>query len=316
MISTDRLATFTLVTGPRGACKTLLATSFQVRVLLKAYYLKQLYGKELKVWSNYPVGFWHKSVIDGSNVYLQPSPLNMEALYTMDDDFCNGFSFIDEIDQWYDRQEWAETTQKLMNKAMTQIRKKKMSIIGTIQNMAWLNSRGQFQADIQITCREAAFSPFGRKMGLDLGECSFLNFRDLSGIMTGYRYDESWQTFNKLFWGKRFWNLYDTNFAYNPITTKIKYKLKLPTKVIEVGQDTTDSIGELKSTKYGREFVFISQLVDDLRDQGIQAMKKAQFRDMVAQQGGPVSKYVIEKQLAALACGTSGKEYTFEREKK
>lgn len=311
MINTDRLATFTLVTGPRGACKTLLTTALLVRVLLKAYYLKKLYGKELGVWSNYPVGFWHKSEIDGDNVYLQPRPLNMEALYTMDEDFCNGFTFIDEIDQWYDRQEWAETTQKLTNKAMTQIRKKKMSIVGTIQNMAWLNSRGQFQADIQITCREAAFSPFGRKMGLDLGECSFLSFRDLSGIMTGYRYDETWQTYNKTFWGRRFWNLYDTNYTFNPLTTKVRYKLKIPTKIIEVGQDDTDSIGALKSTKYQREFVLVSQLVEDLRSQGVHKIKKGQFRDMVIQQGGPVSKYVIEKQLAELSCGTSGTEYTF-----
>ncbi len=309
MISTDRIATFTLITGPRGSCKTLLATSFQVRLLLKAFYMREMQGRELNVWSNYPVGFYHKSEIDGKTVYLQPRPLNMEAVYLMDSELFNGWLFIDEIDQWYDRQEWANTTQKLLNKGMTQIRKKKMSIVGTIQNMAWLNSRGQFQADIQITCREAAFSPFGRKMGLDLGECAFLSFRDLSGVMTGYRYEESWQTYNKMFWGRRFWNLYNTDYTFDPLSTQVKYRIKAPTKEIIIGG--VDDIGPLKSQVKERELVLVSQLVEDLRRQGITTISKVTFRDMVTQQGAPISKYKIEKHLAELGASTGGKEYAF-----
>lgn len=59
-----------MATGPRGSNKSLLLTSFQVEKLLKAYYSNYYFGTNRKVWSNYPVQFYHRSRIDGKTVKL------------------------------------------------------------------------------------------------------------------------------------------------------------------------------------------------------------------------------------------------------
>lgn len=312
MINTDRLSLFTIATGPRGGGKTLLMTSKVCERLLKSYFLKQLKGMDSRVWSNFPVGFNFRSPLEeGKVVHLETLPLNMEAFYTFDDDLTNGWVYIDEIDQWYDRQEWMAVTQRLMNKVITQIRKKKLNLMATIQDISWLNSRGQFQIDIIIGCREAAFSPWGRKMGLDLGEASFVAFKDKSGIMTGYTFDESGRTFNKIFWGKRFWNFYDTDYQFNPLETATKYKLKVPTKVIEVGgqgrEDDVGNVGSLRSERKDEGFVLLADIVEELKDSGYESIRKAEFRDLVATKGGRISNFSIDKYLRQLGIGTADK---------
>lgn len=59
---------FNVITGPRGSLKTLLLTMLASRNLLKCFYLRY-YGITKHVWTNYPVGFYHHSVID-NKVYL------------------------------------------------------------------------------------------------------------------------------------------------------------------------------------------------------------------------------------------------------
>lgn len=318
MISTDRISLFTIASGPRGSCKTLLMTAKVCERLLKSYFLKQTRGIENKIWSNYPVGFNFKSPLEnGKRVHLQPLPLNMEAFYTFDDELAHGWVFIDEIDQWYDRQDWQAVTQKLMNKVMTQIRKKRLNVMASIQDINWLNARGQFQSDIIINCREAAFSPWGRRMGLDLGEASFLSFRDKSGVMTGYTYEETGKTYNHTFWGKRFWNYYDTDYQFNPLEAAIKYKLKVPTKVIEVGGgdrlDDVDNVDPLRSGQKDCDFVLLADLVDEFKEQGCQGMRKPEFRRHALERGLLcTTMYSVEKRLAQLGVGIAGREFVFE----
>src|ERR1035437_5551985 len=227
MIDQDRVTKFTVITGPRGASKTLFMTSLVVNKLIKAYIRKLLGYPERKVWTNYPVGLTCHSP-EGKYVYLESEPLNMEAFYIFSADLANGDAFIDEIDQWFDRQGWQSTTQKLLNKGMTQIRKKKLSITSTLQDFAWMNNRGEFQTDTIVKCRESAFTPWGKKQGVDLGEVGFLTFRDKSGISTGYAYEESGQEFQLVFQGKRFWDCYDTDLVFDPTESMTKYKIKGP----------------------------------------------------------------------------------------
>lgn len=68
----------------------------------------------------------------------------MEALYTFDEELTHGWVFIDEIDQRYDRQGWQSVTQKLLSSVLTQIRKRKLNLMATIQDLDWLNKRGSF----------------------------------------------------------------------------------------------------------------------------------------------------------------------------
>lgn len=327
MINSDRVSLFTVATGPRGSGKTLLMTSIVCQRLLKAYFLNNLKGMNNKVYSNYPVKFLYRSPIEDNKVItLESLPLNMEAFYTFDDALNNSWVFIDEIDQWYDRQDWAAITQKLMNKAITQIRKKKMNMMATLQDLDWLNSRGQFQADIHVKCREAAFSPWGRRLGLDLGEASFTSWMDLSGVMTGYQYKETGRDFRNTFWGKRFWNYYNTNFQFNPLEQQTKYKLKRKEKIIdltgEMPDDTDTEIvrtipAGLTSSRKNRDEVLLAQIVDDIRNSDVKKMKSTEFWQRAKEKGVSGAPIVLGRYVTSvLGVGKNGRgdSYVFEKE--
>lgn len=255
MISHD-LSLITMATGPRGSLKTLLMTSDMCYHLERAYYQNKYRGRNIKIFSNYPVGFWKVPIGETQRHYFKPEPLNMEALYIFDKELSDCQVYIDEIDQWMDRQEWQSVTQRLINKVTQLIRKRKMSLHGTIQSFDWLNNRLQFQTDLIIRCREAAFSPWGKANHLRLGEMAFLTWYDNSGFMTGYTHKERpdiairEDMFRE---GHRYWNSYDTSFEFDPLTTSTKYRLKLPVKEIVVG--AAASVGREINPSVNREMV-------------------------------------------------------------
>ena len=265
---------FNVITGPRGSLKTLLLTMLASRNLLKCFYLRY-YGITKHVWTNYPVGFYHHSVIDNKVYYLKPEPLNMESLYTFDAGLAAGWVYIDEIDQWYDRQDWAAVTQKLTNAVITQIRKRELSLAATTQNFQWLNARAQFQTDTLINCREAAFTPWGRKFGLQMGHVSFLTLKDLSGVNTGYQYAENFRTYNtKLLHGERYWDKYDTNFQFDPMETKARYTIKRDAKTLVLGPGgyRVQSDGQLEnmnSKQSNPDVPLFSQIMEEFKEQGL-----------------------------------------------
>ena len=272
-ISSDKLSLFTVATGPRGSGKSLLLTGIAGDRLLRSFYSKQLKGTVKHVWTNLPVGFKHKSEIDGKVHLLKSEPLNMEAMYTFDKGLESGWVFIDEIDQWYDRQDWQSVTQKLLNSVITQIRKRKLSLFATIQNFQWLNARAQFQTDILVGCREAAFSPWGRKMGMGLGEAGFLQWKDISGVMIGYQYEETKRYYATTFFGKRFWDCYDTEYQFDPTETKMRYSMKQTRKVIELGADGYKvqqlEEGGYQSEKKDGNFTILAHVVQSFIDKGV-----------------------------------------------
>jgi hypothetical protein len=266
---------FNVITGPRGSMKTLLLTLLACRNLLKCFYL-QYYGKYKHVWSNYPIGFRHQSVVDGKWYYLHSEPLNMESFYTFDAGLAAGSVYIDEIDQWYDRQDWAAITQKLTNAVITQIRKRELSLSATTQNFQWLNARAQFQTDTLINCREAAFTPWGRKMGLQMGRISFLTLKDLSGVNTGYQYAENFRTYStRLAHGERYWDKYDTNFQFDPTETKKKFTLKRDSTTITLGEHgyeitaRPDGSEGMSSQSNNPAVAIFSHIMDEFREQGL-----------------------------------------------
>lgn len=297
MITSDRLSLFTVATGPRGSDKTLLLTFLQCQRLIKAWILNTYLGGNQKIFSNYPVGFWFKPPAgnDGENhkaVYLAPLPFNMDAIYILDQELSDCWVFIDEIDQWADRQEWQAVTQKLLTAAFQLIRKRKMNIVASIQDFKWLNSRLQFQTDIVAKCREAAFSPWGRSQNLDLGEIGYLTWLDKSGVMTGYTSDESGQSVSNMFHGKQFWNCYDTYYQFDPMEAKTRYKLKLPTRDIIVGEKQNGVRNvTISSKKKDGEQVAIHHVIADLQEAGEFSIKSTDFWDKVsALLGHPANK--------------------------
>jgi hypothetical protein len=318
----ENLSRFVLISGPRGSQKTLLMTHYVVKLLLKSFYLRELRGIEKRVWTNYPVGFNFRSKLDGKVHHLESEPLNMQALYLFDHSLANGWAFIDEIDQWYDRQGWSEVTQRLTSAALTQIRKRHLSLGATIQDADWLNSRGQFQLDIGISCREAAFTPWGRKVGLGLGERSFLTSRDISGVMTGFMFKETERTYSSDFVGKQFWNCYDTDYQFDPMESKTKYKIKRPTREFELTDggyrelnDDLDEITPYKSGKKDSNQVLIADLVHELVESGTKTLSRSEFWLKAGDKGFVSTSGSITKAgmvLASLGVDKGDKSYSFE----
>jgi hypothetical protein len=310
-INPDRVTKFIAATGPRGACKTLFMTSHQAKQLVNNYVRKLLGMEERFVWSNYPVAFWYKCPATGQSVYLEARPLNMESFYTFDDELVRGWVYIDEIDQWFDRQEWQSATQKLMNKGLTQIRKKKLSIFCTLQDFGWLNGRAEFQTDIIAKCRESAFTPWGRKHGVDLGEVGFITLRDKSGIMTGYAYDETFKEYQTVFQGKRFWNYYDTNFIFDPIQSMTKYVIKKPEKEIVLpgarsSLDRMDSKGSLSLSEKSESDIehlksIINSTITEYQRTGNEVVKRRMLIAKVLDESGHLySEGEVEDQLSRI----------------
>jgi len=315
-ISSDKLSLFTVATGPRGSGKSLLLTGIACDRLLRSFYSKQLKGTVKHVWTNLPVGFKHKSEIDGKVHLLKSEPLNMEAMYTFDKGLESGWVFIDEIDQWYDRQDWQSVTQKLLNSVITQIRKRKLSLFATIQNFQWLNARAQFQTDILVGCREAAFSPWGRKMGMGLGEAGFLQWKDISGVMTGYQYEETKRYYATTFFGKRFWDCYDTEYQFDPTETKMRYSMKQTRKVIELGADgyRVQAIeeGNYHSEPKEKNQVLIADLVDELARQGTKDITRGDFWGMARKRGFDGSLSAAGVLMSSLGIGKTRGTYSLE----
>ncbi len=275
---------FVIHTGPRGSTKSLLLTSNQIIKLLQYHYINYYLGTNKKVWSNYPVEFYHKSKIDGKIVHLEALPLNREAFMLFDEEYCEGWVFIDEIDQWYDRQDWQNGDQKVTNKGLTQIRKIGLSIGATVQDMDWLNPRLQFQIDVQVECRDASFLPWGKKCHLAEGEASSLTWKDLSGRETGYTFKETGQVYRNTFWGKRFWHCYDTNFKFDPTESMTRYKVKRKVKEISF-DDGEDVKGVLPGNKIDPKEVLFADIIHQFKENGQSEVSRTELQMMANENG-------------------------------
>lgn len=308
----DKVSTFTIATGPRGSGKTLWQTAVGCDRLVKSF-CAETWPNEVPPWlgggvySNYPLGF-RFNFGNGHSVYLEAQPLNIEALMVFEDELRHSWVFIDEIDLWADRQDWASVTSKLLAKIFQQIRKKKMSLMATIQDLDWLNKRLQFQADIITNCREAAFTSWGQANCVNLGEVIFLNSISKSGIGKGSTFKESGRVYQTIFFGKRYWNCYDTEKEFDVLASSVKYEIKRPKRVIDL---TGDGGGEAHSKDF--DLNLLSDYIEELKASGCTEMQKPDFRRRVMERGIKSSTiYSIEKNLCQLGVGISGKEFSFE----
>lgn len=315
-MNTDKLSLFSIATGPRGSDKTLYATSVACERLVKSFCAQTWPDKVPSylggpVYSNYPVGF--KFYLGNRRtVYLETLPLNMEAMITFDEELRHSWVFIDEIDIWADRQDWQSVTSRLLAKVFQQIRKKKMSLFATIQDLNWLNKRLQFQADIIIKCREAAFTPWGRANGLEMGEIGFLNFMDKSGVLTGYTFDETGKIFQRVFKGKKYWNCYNTEYEFDVLASSVQYKLKKTVKEIDLTGNGDGEYPEMKSERKEHDMVLLADLAAELTERNHGEITKPDFRRMAMDRGlKSTTMYSIEKYLSQIGVKVSGREFSF-----
>lgn len=262
-------------TGPRGSGKTLWLTVVQVIALIKAYYLG------FNVWSNYPVGFWYRDPLTNRRVYLCSEALNMSMLYTFSKGLAWGWVFIDEIDKWLDRQEWNAATAQIIVQVLTMIRKRQLSLGMTIQDLNWLNARGQFQTDVEINNRDAAFSPWGKSVGLQHGEVVNQLYKDLNGTYTGYTYDETGKIYHADMRAKWAWPLYDTDNEYNPMAEKVQLNRKKREMEFDPATGQLIDITAQKNQemeRFNQDLFALADIIKTLKSSGVEVINKSELR--------------------------------------
>lgn len=297
---------FFIATGPRGAGKTLRVTALACEKLLLAYYLNKYHSHNTHVWCNYPVGFWHTDLISGVKVYLKVDPLDMEDIYTFSDELSEGWIIIDEIDLWFDRQEWNNPTQKAIAKTLQQIRKRKISIAATIQSMNWLNARGQFQLDVVCQCRDNAFSPWGRANRLPMGTIINLEYLDKSGVMTGTAFNEVPRLYTAQMSGTWLHDKYDTDWTFDPVEAGTRYKFKVKTKQIDFTDDDEPEPGYNEA--------LISDAIYDYVARGELTVDKKSFLSEVIAKGCTLARikiFPVLESFGVYTCGTGKMQYNF-----
>lgn len=267
-----------IIVGGRGSGKTLMETHFEIEYMSHAYVTKlfrELTGRpdayprrKVTIWSNYPVSTLWRPPYGGKLIRLEAEKLDIDKLVIWHPMYEDGVVFWDEIDQVADRQDWMATLSKMLTAGIQVMRHRNLSLIATIQSLNWLNARLQWQADIIIKCRDLAFSTWGREQGLAAGEVASATWIDKSGIMTGTPYEENLKTYPLLFFGKRYWNCYETRHEFDIMDLKRKYKIKGEVREIDLSERDADEesniavihdtilqlVGEKKTEVYRQEF--------------------------------------------------------------
>ena len=181
--------------GPRGGGKT----------LSMSYFASEALDWGLPVWSNYPInGRRHperKAVL-----------LDKRSLLSMDTEMKFGLLCIDEAQFLGDSRRPGSVSNLLFGYAFMQIRKNYLSILYSVKDIMWIDSRVRWETDLFFDCRDASKTPIGKIKHLISGEVIHMNMRDLSGQLTGKRFDETWKTYPKtLCPGHLVWGCYDTS---------------------------------------------------------------------------------------------------------
>lgn len=223
---------FHVLHGPRRAGKTLKMTHQICVYLIACVWINKLcedllgtsrLAKPLQVWNTYPVEFMYRPSSDGAiwkganePMLLKTQALDFHKFIGFDPEISWGFMGIDELNQRADRQQWQTGGQPVLMERIVQVGKSHLSVVSTVQSLAWINPRYIFQVDMTTGCRDAAWTGWGKSNGLKPGDLTFLYSKDISGCETGYMYEETGQIFESSFHGKWVQPFYNTDDVGDP----------------------------------------------------------------------------------------------------
>ena len=249
MSNSLELSIFKVIHGARGSDKTLMMTHFIIEALQKAFWvnlLRERYPKAAErfkrikttVYANYPVlAYWDVPLAGVGTVKLQSKLIDWPRLLVWDEMYSDCWINIDEIDTVADRQNWYNTFSQMIVSGTKLIRHRNISINASLQFNDELNARLQKQADVLIKARDLHMTPWGKSEGLKGGEVANTTWLDKSGLLTGYTYLESRRSYERRFFGKRYWWAYDTHHEVDLIAARTKYELRVPKVIIDATGD-------------------------------------------------------------------------------
>ena len=208
------------VHGPRGSTKTLTCS----------YLLAKKLRVGQPVWNNWPISFY---VIEptcwdicdrrlcsrcgmGHATYYESQPLSMDKVYTFNSELSEGAVGFTEFQYYVESRTSGREQNRFLSYQIMQIRKSALSFIYDVQNPRWVDNRFGWSDDSKIFCRDAAKMNYDyASVGHDLedGEISLWTIHDISGVHTGYTFEETGEEYGPYqFEGYHFWPIYPTRW--------------------------------------------------------------------------------------------------------
>lgn len=254
-------------TGPRGGGKS----------LTMAYWTGRFYLlKGINCWSNMPIKVPLKD-----EVYTA-SDLNTADLFTMEEKLRNGLLCIDEIARWVNSRRSGTNRNLVFDFIMQQIRKLSLSVYYTVQDITWVDLRLRFQTDIEVYCRDAFFTGFGKDKGIAKGNMILLDIKDLTGKVTGLPYYQTGRIVHKKLKAKPIWKWYDSKQAQD----------------IFDGFEAFDPKPSRQDNRLEEYQPLIEQVLDYYSEQGTEKVTTYEFWAEVSKRAG-VDLSPIKRKLAS-----------------
>lgn len=195
--------------GMRGSGKSVGAAAIAILDFL-------LDGKT--VWSNMGIELAVR-YRDCEKIFAS-EPLDKASLMDINDFeqlYANGLVIVDEINiEIGDAKRSMSNSMLWFDFALQEVRKRHMNVMYQLQSEDWAGNRTQFQTDIYVTCKDAAFKPGIPPKAHNIGRLSHWKIHDMSGVITGeIKYADKFrhkvEPFREHdFWNTPFWNCYNT----------------------------------------------------------------------------------------------------------
>lgn len=160
-------ATITVFVGLRGAGKTCKLAEVAMMSLA-------LWGRP--TYSDIPFGGY----LCGKYYVTEPLPNNIFVTYAKGVP-RGSVIVVDELQEFFDRQDWMTVQSKMGTSAFAQIRKLGLIIFGATQFFTDLNPRIARQVDYLLECQDLHYTPWGRDNDVPKGHVSLQRWYDLSG---------------------------------------------------------------------------------------------------------------------------------------
>ena len=187
-------------TGPRGGGKSLEMAYIACRDYL-------IRGRP--VWSNIPIHIELK-LPNNEVVTASSTPLDVKGFFSLSEDLKGGLVCIDELELYAEARRSGSNKNLLLTYIIMQTRKRALSFFFTIQQPQWADNRLRFMSDIMIRSRDIAYTPWGFEKKINQGQYFSMVVEDWSGMLTGYRYQETGFTQTFCIWGVPVWGMYNS----------------------------------------------------------------------------------------------------------
>jgi len=246
--------------GPRGAGKTSLMSFIAEQC---AY----LYNK--RIISNYPIKLRVWSAKAKRIIEIESEPLELGKLLMFDESYQGAIIVIDEAPQIINRLATMTWKNRLLDLWLQQIRKNGNSLLYASQNEFWVDNELRWQTDVISSCRDASIL----YPGYQKGSMILTSTRDMSGLWTGYSFEEKPRIVKKQkHLTKLIWGTFDTHHKNDVFESLAKVKM---------------NVGEIQVGVEGgsdEEYLTLSiPLIQQSQDNGI--IKKREFASAIGMLG-------------------------------